>query len=225
MRKSFSFCVALLVILLTLPCLAATSKATRVVNDEYHFAFTVEPSCEISYQAGGVGLSAKHIPKDADASTEADYGLLVYGSPRIRLTPAEAEAAGFKRSELILAAADVKDQTELQRIFGAMMQLKQHDKSGEAQVLQTDGKTTLAVPFYQWSQKVGDRTGYALMYVLRHGEGFVYLQVEAKKPFSDRQVQWFTGKLELLTLPSPPPAPPADKPAQPKPKASKPGKS
>jgi hypothetical protein len=192
-----AFYLALLTLLIPAAALAVTFEATRVVNQKYDFAYTIEPSCEITYQEDGVGLSAKHIPPGADASTEADYGLLVFGSPAMRLTPAEAEAAGLPRKEQRLSAGDIPTQARLDEIFAASMLLKERKAAGKAKVKLPDGKQ-VNVPFYQWSQKVGNKTGYALMYIVRHSGGFIYVQAEAKQQFSKKQVDWFTGKLELL---------------------------
>jgi hypothetical protein len=178
---------------------AVTFEATRVLNQKYHFAFTVEPSCEISYQENGVGLQARHIPAGADASSAADYGLLVYGSPAMRLTPAEAEAAGLPRQEQRLSTKDITTQARLDEIFAASMLLKDKKPVGKAKVKLADGKL-LNVPYYSWSQKVGNQTAFALMYIALHGEGFIYVQAESKKEFGRKQVEWFTSKLELLEL-------------------------
>ncbi len=187
-------------LLLALPALAATTKPTRIVNDKYHFAFTVEANSEISYQEGGVGLSARHVPEGAAETDPADYGLLVYGSPRMRLTPAEAEAAGFKREETHLVPADIPGQARLDEIFEASMGQKQHKPVGKASVKLGDTRKTLNVPYYKWSQKVGSQTAYALMYLVLHKDGFIYVQAESRQPFSSAQEKWFTTRLELTDI-------------------------
>ena len=199
-RICLRFVLVAALLLLAIPALGATAKATRVVNDKYHFTFTLEANCEISYQEGGVGLSAKHVPDGAAETDPADYGLLVYGSPRMRLTPAEAEAAGFKREETHLAPADIPGQVRLDEIFAASMGLKQHTATGKASVKLGDTRKTLSVPYYKWSQKVGSQTAYALMYMLMHKDGFIYVQAESKQPFTSAQEKWFTTRLELLDV-------------------------
>ena len=203
-------------LLLALPVQAATDKPTRILNDKYHFAFTVEAGSEISYQDGGVGLMAKHVPPGADEGDPADYGLLVYGSPRMRLTPAEAEEAGFKREEMLLAPKDIASQVKLDAIFGAGMAEKQHQVAGQASVKLGDTRKSLKVPYYTWSQTVGGQTAYALMYLVMHKDGFIYVQAESKQPFSTAQEKWFTTRLELLEVKDP--AAPKPAAAKPKPK-------
>ncbi|MCC7476883.1 hypothetical protein IT575_00365 [bacterium] len=200
MRPSASYrCLLIALGLLACALLsAATDKATRIVNDKYHFAFTVEANSEISYQDGGVGLLAKHVPEGADATDPADYGLLVYGSPRMRLTPAEAEAAGFPREEKHLTAADLGSQQRLDEVFEASMAQKKHSPSGKASVKLAGSAKSISVPYYKWSQKVGAQTAYALMYIALHQDGLIYVQAESRKPFTAAQEKWFTTRLELL---------------------------
>lgn len=220
MKKNYLLAAALAsALLLALPAQAATSKATRIVNDLYRFAFTVQSNSEISYQDGGVGLMAKHVPDGAAEGDPADYGLLVYGSPRMHLSPAEAEAAGFKREELLLLPGDVGGQAKLNQIFSASMGLKEHQPSGQATVkLPGEGKST-SVTYFKWSQKVGGQTAYALMYLVLHTDGFIYVQAESRQPFSAAQEKWFTSKLELLEVKAPAASKPAAKPvAKPKPR-------
>ena len=46
----------------------------------------------------------------------------------------------------------------------------------------------------------GAVTHHALMYVVKHGGSFIYVQVESSHALSEAQVKWLTGKLELLAL-------------------------
>src|SRR5437762_1474438 len=65
-------------------------KPQRIENKQYHFAFTFESGTELEYEENGVGFSGSHVPTGEKRS---DYGVLVYGSPAMQLTSAEAKAA------------------------------------------------------------------------------------------------------------------------------------
>jgi hypothetical protein len=183
--------------LLPLFCSAATDKPVRVKNDGYGFAFTVEANCEITYQKGGVGFSAVHIPPGAGDNDPGDYGLLVYGSPRLRLTPKEAKAAGYEEKETLLAPADLGSQDKLQAVFAKTMELRGHKPGGEASVRLPDGKT-LKVNYFHWNEQRAGRSAYALMYIVMHEDGLIYVQAESARKFSEARIKHFTTQLERL---------------------------
>jgi hypothetical protein len=177
-------------------CASATAE-TRLENKTYGFAFTFEANCEISYEADGVGFVATHLPP---ASKKGDYGMLVYGSPAMTLNSLETEAAKLAPEQSYLLAADVTDDKRWVEIFTAVMDKRGATKAGEAKVKTMGGSKT--VPYYTWEQSFGGRTHYALMYVVKHGPNFIYLQVESSKPLSDKQQLWMATKLELLQEPA-----------------------
>jgi len=54
------------------------------------------------------------------------------------------------------------------------------------------------VPYYTWEQTLGGHTHHALMYVVKHGDAFIYVQVESNNGLSKAQEAWMASKLELL---------------------------
>lgn len=186
--------------------LAQTDAPTRVENARHHFAFTVEANSLVTYPENGDGFSCIHNPQGGGKGTQADYGLLVYGSPKYHITADEAKAAKLDpSSEQTLSVSDVKTNTRWTDIFKAAMSAHGWAPAGEASVKVVDG-ATLKAPYFIWSTTRGAKTHYALMYVLIHSDSFITVQVESSRPLSKAQVAWFTGKLELLKLPPPAPA-------------------
>jgi len=183
---------------------AVIEKPTRITNDSYHFAFTVETNCEVTYQKGGVGFSASHLPAGSnpdDKSVKADYGLLVYGAPLMHLSKAEAEKAKFPPfEEKTFAPADLPDGVDVTDVITAVMGLNKREIAGEATV-QVEGGKALKVPYFMWTQKVAGQSRHAFMYVVPHDNSFIYVQAESRKPFTPQAVTWFTTKLELLKVP------------------------
>jgi hypothetical protein len=176
-----------------------------VENARYGFAFTVETNSLVTYPENGDGFSCIHNPQGGGKGTQADYGLLVYGSPKYHITADEAKAAKLDPPiEQTLSVDDVKTSTRWNDIFKAAMSAHGWTPAGEATVKVVDG-ATLKAPYFIWSTTKGAKTHHALMYVLIHGDSFITVQVESSRPLSPAQVAWFTNKLELLKLAPPTP--------------------
>jgi hypothetical protein len=182
---------------------AQTDKPTRAVNDRYHFAFTFEANSLVTYPENGDGFSCVHNPQGGGKNTKPDYGLLVFGSPYYNFTADEAKAAKLGDKEMTLAVEDVHTTSRLSEILRTAMETHGYKVGGDAVIKVEDGPS-VRLPYFSWSEKVRDKTHYALMYVTIHGDAFITLQVEASQPLSPQQVSWFTTKLELLKLPPPP---------------------
>jgi hypothetical protein len=192
-----------------LSALAQTDAPTRVENPRYGFAFTVEANSLVTYPENGDGFSCIHNPQGGGKGTQADYGLLVFGSPMYMVTADEAKAAKLDPpTEHTLTVDDVKTNTRWDEIFTAAMSSHGWKPAGDASVKVVDG-ATLKTPYFIWNTMKGAKTHYALMYVLIHEDAFVTVQVESSRPLSKAQVEWFTNKLELLKSapPAPTPAP------------------
>ncbi|MDQ3023647.1 MAG: hypothetical protein M3R04_04560 [bacterium] len=184
---------ATLILLAALLCSATTVSGLRVENKTYKFAFTFAPDTELKYEDDGVGIVGTHVPAGLKKS---DYGVLVYGSPGMVLTAAEALAIGYADHEAVLSAIDIADHAEFHKALQTVMELRGLKSAGEASV--SLGETTLSVPYYTWEQSLAGRTHHALMYVIKHGAAFVYVQVESNKPLSKETQNWMASKLELL---------------------------
>lgn len=182
---------------------AQTDKPTRAVNDRYHFAFTFEANSLVTYPENGDGFSCVHNPQGGGKNTKPDYGLLVFGSPYYNFTADEAKAAKLGDKAMTLAVADVRTTSRLSEILRTAMETHGYKVGGEAVIKVEDGPS-VRLPYFSWSEKVRDKTHYALMYVTIHGDAFITVQVEASQPLSPQQVSWFSTKLELLKLPPPP---------------------
>jgi hypothetical protein len=196
-------CTATVLGVLLLPALAPaqTDQPTRVENARYSVAFTVEANCFVTYPENGDGFSAIHNSQGGGKGTQADYGLLVYGSPMYTLTADEAKAAKLSPpEETTLAVDDVKTSTRWNELFKAAMSAHGWSPAGEAAV-KVEGGPSQKAPYFTWSRTVGPKTHYALMYVLIHGDAFITVQAESSRPFSKAQEAWFTSKLELLQIP------------------------
>lgn len=188
MKYAISFLVCL-----SLVMTAVAAETMRVENKTYRFAFTFEQGTELEYEADGVGISGSHVPANAKRS---DYGILVYGSPAMSLSAAEAKAAKLGSADMMLQAKHVADDKKWTEAFTAIMEARKATRAGEATV--KSGKSSLKIPFYTWQQNVLGQTHHALMYVVKHGEAFIYVQVESNKALSKEQQQWMASKLELL---------------------------
>ena len=194
-----------LALVCALTALAQTDAPTRVVNPRYSFAFTVEANSLVTYPENGDGFSCIHNPQGGGKGTQADYGLLVFGSPMYTITADEAKAAKLDPpEEQTLSVDDVKTNARWNDIFKAAMSAHGWTPAGEATVKVVDG-ATLKAPYFIWSTTKGAKTHHALMYVLIHGDAFITVQVESSRPLSKAQEAWFASKLELLK--SEPPAP------------------
>jgi hypothetical protein len=186
---------------------AVIEKPTRITNDSYHFAFTVETNCEVTYQKGGVGFSASHLPAGSnpdDKGVKADYGLLVYGAPLMHLSKAEAQKAKFPPfEEKTFAPDELPDGVDVADVISAVMSLNKREAAGEA-TIEVEGGKAVKVPYFMWTQKVAGQSRHAFMYVVPHDNSFIYVQAESRKPFTPQAVSWFTTKLELLKVPAGP---------------------
>jgi hypothetical protein len=153
---------ALLIAAVALSTIRA-DEPLRIENKTYSFAFTFAPGTELAYEEDGVGISGSHIP---DGKKKPDYGVLVYGSPGMLLSAAEATAIEYADHEAVLSAVDVVDHAEWVKTLAAIMRARGHQPAGEAVV--RSGKSELKIPYYTWKQELLGRTHHALMYVLKH---------------------------------------------------------
>ena len=185
--------ISLLIVCLSLAGIALAADSLRIENKTYKFAFTFEQGTELTYEDNGVGISGSHLPAKAKRS---DYGILVYGSPAMSLSAAEAKAAKLGTVEMMLAAKDIADDKKWAEAFTAIMESRKATRAGEASV--KSGKAAVKIPYYTWEQNVLGQTHHALMYVVKHGDAFIYLQVESNKALTKQQQQWMASKLELL---------------------------
>ena len=201
MRYSIAIITGLAVVLTTaLVAIAQVTEATRVENDRYAFAYTVEANSLVTYPENGDGFSAIHNPAGATKGTQPDYGMLVYGTQGHLISKKEAEALGLEPAEeQVLMPDDLGTNERLQEIVKVTNELAELKPAGNASVKMPDG-TTLAVPYYKWSKSIGVKTHYALAYKVLHGDGFINVQVEGSRPFSKQIEGWVTTKLELLPL-------------------------
>ena len=90
--------------------------------------------------------------------------------------------------------------TRFSDLVKGAMSAYDREPAGEA-VIGVEGGSSIRVPYFVWSRTVGTQTKHALMYSVVHGDGFVNVQVESSRPFTDQQLAWFTTKLRLLELP------------------------
>lgn len=183
----------LLFLLLSLPAIAQTTEAQRVVNETHHFAFTVEAGSFITLRKGGNGFSAIHKPRGAG---DTAYGVLVFGSPDYALSDT-GTAAAREAGKLPTRNSPVNSQERLDELVAIDMQALGREESGAASVKLPDGGT-LSVPVYAWTQGSGSRQRHAIMYVVLHGTSYVAVQVEASSPLSSAQIKLLTQSLELL---------------------------
>jgi hypothetical protein len=186
--------ILLFAILCLVACtLAWAAEPLRVENKAYSFAFTFEQGTELTYEADGVGISGSHLPAGAK---RADYGILVYGSPAMSLSAAEAKAAGLGSEEMILDAAEIADAAQWVEAFTAIMVARNATQAGSVTVKAAGGELT--IPYYTWTQNVLGRTRHALMYVVKHGDAFIYVQVESNQELSKSRKALLAAGLELL---------------------------
>jgi hypothetical protein len=172
-----------------------------VVIDRYSCAFTVEKNSLVTYAKNSDGFSCIHNPQGGGKDTEPDYGLLVYGGYYYSLTASEAEAASLEPpEETLLSVEDVVSQARLDEIIMAAMGVHKREPAGWAYYQLSDGSKA-QTPFYIWGKSIAGKTRYALMYVVIHGDAFIHVKVESPKPFTKKQVAWFSSKLELLEIP------------------------
>ena len=135
------------------------------------------------------------------AGTSPDYGLLVFGSYLVTFTREDALAAGVsvpagEDDTILLSAEDVGTNARLGEILTSAMGRHERKPGGSATIQGADGKP-LTVPYFTWQTTVGGKTHYALMYVVLHEGAFIQVQVEGTRSFSNKQIEWFTTKLEL----------------------------
>jgi hypothetical protein len=97
---------------------------------------------------------------------------------------------------MLLQAKDVADDKHWSEAFTAIMEARKATRAGEAAV--KSGKASVKIPYYTWQQNVLGQTHHALMYVVKHGEAFIYVQVESNKELSKQQQQWMASNMELL---------------------------
>jgi hypothetical protein len=194
------------------PARAQTAQPQRIVNDAHHFAFTAEAGSIITYKDGGNGFTCFHQPQ-AGVKGDSEYGLLVFASPDYGMSEDGAKAAGLSDKSQANAGS-ITTQARLDELVAADMKALKRRKGGEASVAVEDGKPQ-RVPFYLWQRSVGAKTHYALMYVVLQGGEFIAVQAENDVPFSPAQLDWLTGKLELLKLPATTAAPSSSTPAAP----------
>ena len=193
----------LLLALAALPALAQTDEPTRAENEKYFFAFTVEANCFVTYPEGGDGFSAIHNPQGGGKGTQADYGLLVFGSPYYKFTDAEKAAIKLDLgTDGMLSVSEVKTNARFSEIFEAAMATHGWNPIGDATIKVEDGPSQ-KVPYFSWSQAAKGKTHYALMYVVMHGDAFITVQVEGSRPFTKAQTEWFITKLELEKIAAP----------------------
>lgn len=204
---SISAAACLAVLLFAATAQAVTEKPIRLKNESYNFAYTVEANCEVTYQEGGVGFSASHLPAGSDPNAKgvkADYGLMVYGAPMMHLSKKEAEAVKFPPfEEKTFAPSELPEGISLSDVITSNMKLAGRDPAGQATV-QVEGGKALSVPYFMWSQKIAGQTRHAFMYVVEHDDAFIYVQAESPRPFSKQLITQFTTKLELLKPPADP---------------------
>lgn len=172
---------------------AQTTSPQRVVNENHHFAYTVEAGAFISMRKGGNGFSAIHKPRSAG---DAAYGLLVFGSPDYSMSE-QGAAAAREAGKLPTRNAPVNTQDRLNELVAIDMNALGRKQEGSAEVRLADGKT-LGVPVYSWTEGSGNRQRYALMYVVLHGESYIAVQVESQGPLSAARIALLTTGLELL---------------------------
>jgi len=185
--------LAYILVMLTLATAALAADSSRVENKQYKFAFTFEGGTELKYEEDGVGFDGSHVPANAK---RADYGILVFGSPAMTLSASEAQAAKLGKEAMLLEAKDVADDKKWAAAFSAIMDARKATRAGDAVV--KSGKASVKVPYYTWKQELLGQTHHALMYVVKHGDSFIYVQVESNKDLSKAQQQWMATKLELL---------------------------
>lgn len=202
MRIASSVILIAMLVLTALAAYAQVTQATRVENERYLFAFTVEANSLVTYPENGDGFSVIHNPAGAVKGTQPDYGLLVYGNMGHLVNKKEAEALGLDPAEeQVLMPDDVVTNDRLQEIIRVTNELAGNKPAGNATVKLPDGKT-INVPYYTWSKTVGAKTHYALAYQVLHDGGFINVQAEGSKPFSKSVETWLTTKLELLPVPA-----------------------
>lgn len=186
----------------TQACLAQTDEPTTIEVGRYFFSFTVESNSIVTYPENGDGFSCVHNPAGGGSGTQADYGLLAYGTMMHLLSTREAEAAALDPpQETLLEAAELPDNDRWQEIYEAQMKAKGIMAAGQA-TIQVQGSDPLSIPYFSWAQTSRGKTHYALTYVVIHGEAFIHVQVEANQPFTEQQLDWFTTKLTLLEVES-----------------------
>src|SRR5690606_3894487 len=75
----YSLTTILLLFLLTASAFAQSDKPERLKVHTYHFAFTFEPGCVITYSEGSNGATGIRFPWGASTTDEPLYRVLVYG--------------------------------------------------------------------------------------------------------------------------------------------------
>jgi len=203
MRRWLAILAGIAVLAAAAAAFAQVAEPTRVVNDVYHFAYTVDANSLVTYEEGGNGFSCIHNPAGGGKGTTPDYGMQVFAGPVMKLTAEEAKLAKLEPPvATVLAGADVGDNTRMGEIMKGAMAAHERQPAGEATV-KVEGGSGVKAPYFTWSKTAAGKTHYALMYVVVHGDYFINVQVEASRPLTKAQEQWFTTKLELLKLPPP----------------------
>jgi len=203
MRKLIAALMVLASLALALPALAQVTKPTRVENDTFHFAFTVETGSLVMYEMDGPGFEATHNPQGGGKGTQPDYKLTVIGDYVAVLNEAQAEAAKLEHPEgegVVLYVEDVSNITRYNEIMKDAMSAADREPEGEA-VIAVEGGASIKVPYFIWNKTVATRTNYGLMYSVIHGDWFIAVQVVSNRPFTKQQINWLTTKLELLEIP------------------------
>lgn len=201
MRRIAALMCAAVLLSLAAQARAQVDEPTEVVNDEFHFAFTVEGGSFVAYPEDGNGFKCIHNPAGGGPGTQPDYGMLVFGGYLYVLSAEQAAAAKLDPpEETVLTTADVHNNTRFSDLVKGAMSAYDREPAGEA-VIGVEGGSSIRVPYFVWSRTVGTQTKHALMYSVVHGDGFVNVQVESSRPFTKQQIAWFTTKLRLLELP------------------------
>jgi len=192
----------LIVLMSAVAAYAQVEEPTEVVNDSYHFSFTVEEGTLVTYEEGGIGFDAVHNPQGGGKGTQPDYGMRVYAGVHYYFTTDMAVAAKLDPpEETFLSTTDVVNNTRFSELMKAAMSVYDRKPAGDA-VVQVEEGASIKVPYFTWSRTVGVKTAYAMMYSVVHGDHFITVQVEGSRPFSNRQVEWFTTKLALQKIPA-----------------------
>lgn len=196
----------LFLLLLTAAAFAQSDKPERLKVDTYHFAFTFEPGCVVTYSAGSNGATGIRFPKGASTTDEPLYRVLVYGKDEYLVSLAEARDSGITPpEEQFLKSSAFATPAAWDAQFTKIMATHDREVSGQATIKLSDGSSR-SVPYFAWSRSIGSKTHYAVMYVTIHREAFIAVQVEGSKPFTDESVKALTSSLELTVAP-PAPAP------------------
>ncbi|MBN2081525.1 hypothetical protein JW859_04870 [bacterium] len=203
MRNKIAALLILTGLVLAMPALAQVTEPTRVENDTFHFAFTVEAGSLVMFEMDGPGFESTHNPQGGGKGTQPDYKLTVLGDYVAVLNEAQAEAAKLEHPEgegVVLYVEDVSNNTRYNEIMKDAMSAADREPEGEA-VIAVENGASIKVPYFIWSKTVATRTNYGLMYSVIHGDAFVAVQVVSNRPFTKQQISWFISKLELLEIP------------------------